>query len=79
MFATVRKSEEYKAYCELQLMAAKVARMNYLLRAYEADDALKLEAAHIFKMINELRNTIDDMFLDGYFKQLNEKFEKEGL
>lgn len=79
MFATARKSEEYRAYCKLQLMGAKVAEMIYLLRTCGADDALVSEAIHMFKMIDELKGTIDDMFLDGYFKELNERFEKEGL
>ena len=79
MFATIRKSKEHQAYCKLQVMGARVAEMIYLLRQYEADDALVSEAVHVFKMIDELKGTIDDMFLDGYFKELNEKFEKEGL
>lgn len=79
MFATTTKSKEHQAYCKLQVIGARVAEMIYLLRTYEADDALVSEAVNVFKMIDELKGTIDDMFLDGYFKELNERFEKKGL
>ena len=79
MFPTTGKSKEHQAYCKLQVMGARVAEMIYLLRQYEADDALVSEAVHVFKMIDELKDSVDDMFLDGYFKELNERFEKKGL
>lgn len=78
MFATTGKSKEHQACCGLRAIRARVAEMIYLLMTYEADDALVSEAVHVFKMIDELKGTVDDMFLDGYFKELNERFEKEG-
>lgn len=77
--AKVERSEGYRAYCELQHMGCTVAKMIYLLRKSEGDDALVYEAIDIFKKIDELKGMIDSMFLDGYFKELDEKLEKGGL
>ena len=77
--AKIEKSEEYRAYCKLQYMRSTMAKMLFFLRACEADDALVSEAVHIIKMMGELEDAIDDIFLDGYFKELNEKFEKGEL
>lgn len=71
----VTGSDEYRAYCELILVKSVVSKMIYLMRTAKADDAVVLEAVQIAKMIDELKDIIDDMMLDGYFKDLSDKIQ----
>lgn len=73
----IDKKEEKKAFQKLIDARSDLSFAHYLLLQAGSDKEDCIKILYLQARIREVQDMLDDMLLNGYFKELYEKFEKE--
>lgn len=73
----IDKKEEKQAFQKLIDARADLSFAHFLLLQANSDEETRVKILYLQARIREIQGMLDDMLLDGHFKEMYEKFEKE--